>query len=280
MPNFYTLFRCITFTLILGGGACSSNPRELGRSNSDPQGLGLPQSLTMITTPNYCPYEFIGAEGEPVGFDIALAEALATELGYGDANGRSFQIQTTQHFNSIMPQLVQQDIDFAMAAITPTRARQRIVDFSEIYYVQKIALVSRYDQPFTNLGTLVGKQVGITADSAHADRLSQYSSIDLINQFDNTKALIEAIKRRYVDAGVIDAAIAPKYVSPSSRLQVHPVEPLSETAGVAIAFPPGSPLISQFNRALATLREQGTIQQLIYDWFDDYQCPNQEDGGS
>ena len=48
----------------LGGVACQPTPSP---------------NLTMITAPNYCPYEFTQQDGDStiVGFDIDLAQAIA-----------------------------------------------------------------------------------------------------------------------------------------------------------------------------------------------------------
>lgn len=229
-------------------------------------------NLTMLTAPDYCPYEFRVQQGsgksEVVGFDIDVARAIADELGV------SLTIET-KHFNQIMPALERQQADFAMAAITPTRGRQQMVNFSDIYYVQVMAIVSRYDQPFTTLDHLINKTVGIRASSFHVQELSRYSDIHQVT-FDSSEALIAAVKAQKVDAIILDQAIAPKYVTPASQLTWSPAKVVAAREGVAIAFPKlasSSKLQVAINDALVTLQQDETMIKLIHHWFDTYQCP-------
>ena len=224
--------------------------------------------LTMLTAPDYCPYEF-REKGKPevVGFDIDVARAIADELGV------SLTIET-KHFNQIMPALERQQADFAMAAITPTRGRQQMANFSDIYYAQVMTIVSRDDQPFTALDQLIKKTVGVRASSFHVQELSRYSDINQ-ETFNSSDELIAAVKSRKVDAIILDQAIAPKYVTPASQLIWSPVKVAASREGVAIAFPKlaSSNLRIAMNDALVTLQQDRTILALIHKWFDTYQCP-------
>ena len=225
----------------------------------------------MLTAPDFCPYEFrvrqANGKSEVVGFDIDVAKAIADELGL------PLTIET-KHFNQIMPALDRQQADFAMAAITPTPNRQKMVDFSTIYYAQSIAIVSRQTQPLTALESLIQKTVGVKSQSFQAQELARYSEITQV-EFKTTEELIAAVKAQRVDAGILDQAIAPKYVTPASQLLWTPVESSADVAGVAIAFPKLSFTDGQraINTALAKLKQDGTMTKLIHQWFDGYQCP-------
>lgn len=230
------------------------------------QGEAPSDSLLMVTVPDYCPYEFVAEDGAVVGFDIDLAQAIAQELGNAELT-----IQTLPHFNQIIPTLRQGEVDFAMAAMTPTPARRQVATFSDIYYTQKIAIVSAATEGFSDLESLIGKRVGVRTDSAHAETLMIYSAIE-IQRFAQTDGLIAAVKRRKLDAAILDQAIAPKYTTPASQLTWFPVEPLTDVAGVAIAFPKNTSLVADTNAAIKKLTEDGTLLRLIHQWFDDYQC--------
>ncbi|OUL37012.1 hypothetical protein BV372_05185, partial [Nostoc sp. T09] len=83
-------------------------------------------TLTMITSPDYPPYEFYdtqGGERQIVGFDIDIAKNLAQKLG--------FKLQVMESdFNGLIPALQANRADFVMAGMTPTPERQKNVDFS------------------------------------------------------------------------------------------------------------------------------------------------------
>lgn len=228
-------------------------------------------ALTLVTAPDYCPYELTVKEADGkssiIGFDIDVAEAIATEVDLP-------LIIEAKHFNQIMPTLDRQQADFAMAAITPTASRRQVMEFSSLYYTQKIAIISRQNQPFFQLDGLINKQVGVKAGSFHAQELMRYSEIEQI-EFKSANELIAAVKAKRVDAGILDQAIAPKYVTPASQLIWEPVNTYQENAGVAIAFPKESSaqLKKNVDSALAKLQQNGTMTRLIHKWFDDYECP-------
>lgn len=228
-------------------------------------------ALTLVTAPDYCPYELTvkGPDGKSsiIGFDIDVAEAIAAELSL------PLKVEP-KHFNQIMPMLERQQADFAMAAITPTVSRRQVMEFSSIYYAQTIAIISRQDHPFNQLEELINKQVGVKAKSFQSKELTRYSDIEQI-EFNTAKELIAAVKAKRVEAGILDQAIAPKYITPASQLTWHPINTQSENAGVAIAFPKeaSTNLKADVNSVLAKLQQNGTITRLIHKWFEDYECP-------
>lgn len=233
-----------------------------------------PDELIMLTSPDYCPYEFRvrdnNGKTDLAGFDIEVARTIAEEL----------EVPLTiepQHFNSIMPALNNQQADFAMAAITPTPNRREIVDFSDIYYTQTLAIVSRSAQPFPSLESLIKKTVGVKADSFQAQDLTRYSDIQQTT-FKTAGELIAAVKARQVDAGILDQAIVPKYVTPASQLEWAPVPLVSDSAGVAIAFSKNSSsnLRVRIDDVLNAMKTDGRMTSLIHKWFDDYQCPRDD----
>jgi polar amino acid transport system substrate-binding protein len=100
-------------------------PQLSGGNSATPK-----QTLRMATDANYPPYGFYQTtgSGESIGFDIDLARAITTKLGY------DLQVMPMD-FNGVIPALQAKRADFAMAGITPTADRKRNVDFSQTYYL-------------------------------------------------------------------------------------------------------------------------------------------------
>ncbi|MEB3358112.1 MAG: transporter substrate-binding domain-containing protein [Synechococcales bacterium] len=233
--------------------------------------VARPNRLVMATSPDYCPYEFMAASevgAVLTGFDIELAEAIATELGH------SLKIET-QHFNGLLPALQDNRIDFVMAAMTPTAERKAVARFSRIYHEVVPAIVAPADSNLTTLADLVGKEVGVRQGSFF-ERIIQSQTGVVAVPVETTTALMRLVRTRQVDAGLIDASLISDHVTPSSRLEVAAL-PNSPPAGVAIAFPPNSTQVGQFNTALRQLEERGEIERLARKWFEDYTCPAASD---
>ncbi|MEO1185076.1 MAG: transporter substrate-binding domain-containing protein, partial [Cyanobacteria bacterium J06636_27] len=115
------------------------------------------ETLTMITSPDYPPYEFYetkGGERKIVGFDIDIANYLQKELG--------FKLNITQSdFNGLIPALQANRADFVMAGMTPTPERRKSVDFSIIYYEARDTIVASKSSNLTKPEDLSGKTVGV-----------------------------------------------------------------------------------------------------------------------
>ena len=85
------------------------------------------------TSADYAPYEFHIQENgvdKIVGFDIALAQAIADELGV------ELEIKDIP-FDSILLAISADSVDVGIAGFTPTPARLEAVDMSHLYELQR-----------------------------------------------------------------------------------------------------------------------------------------------
>ncbi|MBD2354837.1 transporter substrate-binding domain-containing protein [Tolypothrix sp. FACHB-123] len=114
-------------------------------------------TLTMVTSPDYPPYEFYdtqGGERQIVGFDVDIAKNLAQKLGF------KLKIMESD-FNGLIPALQANRADFVMAGMTPTPERKKNVDFSLIYYEAKDTIVAPKNSNLKQSQDLAGKKVGV-----------------------------------------------------------------------------------------------------------------------
>jgi polar amino acid transport system substrate-binding protein len=112
-------------------------------------------TLTMITSPDYPPYEYYdtqGGERKIVGFDVDIANTIAKELG--------FKLKVMESdFNGLIPALQANRADFVMAGMTPTAERLKNVDFSIIYYQAKDTIVAPKSSYLKNQKIYLGKKL-------------------------------------------------------------------------------------------------------------------------
>ena len=87
--------------------------------------------LTVVTSPDYAPYEFYALDenGTPTlaGFDMDLAKYIADYLGL------TLDVVPVD-FNGIIGEMGAGVADLAMAGLSPDPDRLEKMDFSEIYY--------------------------------------------------------------------------------------------------------------------------------------------------
>lgn len=118
-----TVAALATATLAVGLVGCA------GGDGGGDEGGGsgnLEDSYTVATDSSFVPFEF-EQDGEHVGFDMDIVNAIADEVGF-DVN-----LEVT-NFDGIIPGLQTGSFDIAIAGITITDERKNAVDFTDPYY--------------------------------------------------------------------------------------------------------------------------------------------------
>ncbi|MEH2068783.1 MAG: ABC transporter permease subunit [Nostoc sp.] len=222
-------------------------------------------TLTMITSPDYPPYEFYDTktgESQIVGFDIDIAKTLAQKLGF------KLQIMESD-FNGLIPALQANRADFVMAGMTPTPERQKNVDFSIIYYEAKDTIVavkgSNLKQPQDLSGKKVGVQLG-TIQEQNAKKIAQKVTGIQIKQLNKVPEVVQEIKSGRIDAAIVEDTVAKGFAQANPDLEFN-IIPSEEASGSAIAFPKNSAFVEPFNKVLQQMKENGRLNQLVNKWF-------------
>ena len=224
------------------------------------------ETLTMITSPDYPPYEFYetkGGERKIVGFDIDIANYLQKELG--------FKLNITQSdFNGLIPALQANRADFVMAGMTPTPERRKSVDFSIIYYEARDTIVASKSSNLTKPEDLSGKTVGVqlgTIQEQNAKQISQKVANIKLKQLNKVPEIIQEIKAGRIDAAIVEDAVALGFVKANPDLEFNVIPSLEDATGSAIAFPKGSQLVEPFNNVLRKMKNNGELERLSKKWF-------------
>jgi arginine/lysine/histidine transporter system substrate-binding protein len=224
-------------------------------------------TLTMATSADYPPYEFVETAGgteEIVGFDIDIARHIATELGY------DLEI-TNMDFSGLIPALQAGRADFVMAGMTPTEERRQNVDFSEIYYNARQTIVFSAGANITGPADLAGKTLGVQLGSIQEelanDLATEIQGLRL-SPLNRINEIIQELRTGRIDAAIIEDTVAEGFLANNPDLAAVEI-PEEGPAGSAIAFPKGSELVEDFNRVLAEMESSGLMDELIVRWFGD-----------
>ncbi|MEO1378142.1 MAG: ABC transporter substrate-binding protein/permease [Cyanobacteria bacterium J06635_10] len=252
--------RLLLFTVILAFAIIFSNYHSTWASSLNKE------TLTMITSPDYPPYEFYetkGGERKIVGFDIDIANYIQKELG--------FKLKIVQSdFNGLIPALQANRADFVMAGMTPTPQRRKNVDFSIIYYEAQdtiVALKSRnLKKPEDLSGKIVGVQLG-TIQEQNAKQISEKVADIQLKQLNKVPEIVQEIKAGRIDAAIVEDTVALGFVKANPELQFNIIPSIENASGSAIAFPKGSQLVEPFNDVLRKMKSNGKLESLSKKWF-------------
>lgn len=235
--------------LMAGAVLCLSVLAGCGAAKED-------NKLVVGTNAEFPPFEFIGDDGQPDGFDIALIKAIGEKMGME-------VVVEDMAFDSLVA-AVGNKIDVAIAGMTVDEERKQSVDFSDNYYEALQYVVVNKDSTIATAEDLKNKTIGVqlgttgmyTAEAIEGADVKEYNkAVDAVNDLINGR----------VDAVIIDKnpalVFADKFSDDVVALDGANFAFAAEY--YAIACPKGSDLVEKINAALAELKADGTFDALV-----------------
>jgi polar amino acid transport system substrate-binding protein len=219
-------------------------------------------ALTVATDkPVYPPWFENNSPANGRGYESAVAYAIAKQLGFA-----SSQVHWAyEPFNaSYAPGPKKFDFDINEISYTPQRATA--VSFSASYYDVQQALVALKGSPITkhhtpaDLKTYVyGDQVGTTSLAFITGQIQPSAQPKVFQTLNDVK---QALQTHQIAALVTDTPTA-QFISSSeipNSVMVAQFPSTGEHYGLLFGL--GDPLVGCVNKAIATLKSNGTLQQL------------------
>ena len=166
------------------------------------------------TATGFPPFEFENSDGELVGFDVELTEAIVARTDYEFGGFETFE------FDSLIPALQDGNIDLIAAAMTITEDRDEQIDFSDPYYEANQAVLVRSGADFDPSsredleGSVVGAQSGTTGEG-EVDKLIEDGIIseDDKRTYGNYELAVTDLENGNIDAVIIDVPVAENFAS-------------------------------------------------------------------
>ncbi len=224
-----------------------------------------PGKLTVATSPDFAPYEFysVGEDGTPslAGFDIALAQYIADELG--------LELEVVPvDFDGVLMELQTKAVDLGVAGLSPDPKRESIMDFSDIYYEggQSFVCVQDNKDKFQSLEDLNNPdiEVGAQTGAIQVD-LAQTNSPDAeIIQLTKVTDIIAELLAGKLDGAYIETAVAESYAKNYPELCVVLEVPYEGAEGSAIGISKGNDALKDaVNAAITKAKEEGKMDEFV-----------------
>ena len=220
--------------------------------------------LIVATSPDYAPYEFyaLDAEGNPslAGFDMALAEYIAKELG--------LELEVVpMDFNGILGEMAAKTADLAIAGLSPDPDRLTAMDFSDIYYEGKQAFVTvkANADKFTDLASTNDAQFSVAAQTGtiQEELAAQYSpNADYISLPKATDIIAELLAGQ-LDGAYIEWDVAVAYQANYPDLTIVCEVPYEAEGNVIGVAKGNTALLEAVNAALHKCVDSGTFAQYV-----------------
>lgn len=212
--------------------------------------------ITMGTNATFPPFEFIGgANGdEVVGFDVDIAKEIAKRAG------KNLVIEDTE-FDSLLPALQSNKVDFVIAGMTITPERAQSVDFSDPYYeATQVVITHADDNRFKTTADLQNVAVAVQLGTTGEEVAKSYTN-DIVAFNSGFEATSELLARR-VDVVIIDEEPAKNYVRRQEGLKIIGMNFDPEYYGIAVKKG-NEELLNIINDTLAGLKRTDEYDRLI-----------------
>lgn len=220
-----------------------------GSSSSDEN------TLVMATNATFPPYEYVEGD-EIVGIDPEIAATIADELGM------ELQIEDVD-FDSIVAGVASGKYDMGMAGMTVDPDRLESVNFSDSYATGIQSIIVKEGSPIQSVddlssSTKIGVQQGTTGAQYAADDYGQ----DAVVNFNKGADAVQALVADKVDCVIIDNEPAKSFVEANPGLKILDTEYAVEDYAICVAKD-NDELLDKINDALAKLKEDGTVDEII-----------------
>ena len=215
-------------------------------------GMGLADTVRLGTEGAYPPYNFLNDNGEVDGFERELGDELCKRAELTCE-------WVTNDWDSIIPNLTSGNYDAIIAGMSITAEREEIVDFTQGYTPPSPSAYAAMSDGVDLAGGIVAAQTA-TIQANHV--VSTGATIVEYPTPDETVAA--------VNAGKADAVLADKdFLEPivSSTELMFVGEDVMLGDGIGMAFRESdAELRGKFDAAIATMKEDGSLNTLIEKW--------------
>ena len=250
--------------LALGLFAGCSAPENAGGKNTYNLTTVKEGYLTVITSPDYAPYEFysIDADGNPTlaGFDMALAQYIADYLGL------TLEV-VPMDFNGIIGEMQNGKADLALAGLSPKPERALAMDFSDVYYEGKQAFITTKAnaEKFTDLASTNNASFTLAAQSGtiQVDLASEFSpNANVITLTKATDIITELLSGK-IDGAYVEWDVAASYQQNYSDLVIVCEVPYEAEGNVIGVKKGNTDLMKYVNEALNKCVADGTFAKFL-----------------
>ncbi|MHC5267803.1 transporter substrate-binding domain-containing protein [Enterococcus sp. LJL98] len=200
---------------------------------------------------------------EVEGFDIDIAKALTNELL--GPEGEAVFVEVTS--KTRIPLIKNGNIDTIIATMTISEERLKQVDFSDVYFDAGQSLLVKKGSPITGVESL-DEQTTVLAvkGSTSAINIRQHAPKAKILELENYAEAFTALQSGQGDAMTTDSAILLGMATENPEYTLAGDIFTDEPYGIAINKGQ-EPFLKAVNEALATIKSNGTYQEIYEKWF-------------
>ncbi len=206
------------------------------------------------------PFGFVDKAGEIVGFDVDYVKAFADKLGV-----KLKLVPVTP--KDRIPELLAGDIDIIAAMMVKNPDRERLLDFSDTYFLTGQKFLAKKGA-FRTLKDLDNKTIGVRKGSVSERTAKEALPHSKIVPFDNYILCLQALRSGEVDAVTSDELILRSLISrfPYGKYEIPAIRISERPHGFGIRKGDES-FLDFVNKTIMTMEESGETGKIRGRWF-------------
>jgi glutamine transport system substrate-binding protein len=207
----------------------------------------------------YPPFEF-EENGEQKGIDIELIKAIAKDQGF------KIEIEAMD-FKGIIPALQTGELDVAIAGMSITDERKKVVDFSKPYFDAGLTLVVAKDNDtIQSPDDLKGKKIAVkkgTTGAKFAQDLAKENGADVV-QFNDSPSMFQEVSNGNADVLIEDYPVVAYAIAQKDLgLKIVGDRLNGDQYGIAVQKGENEELLKKINKGLAELKKNGEYDKIV-----------------
>ncbi|MFS9241173.1 ABC transporter substrate-binding protein/permease [Streptococcus infantis] len=227
---------------------------SLGYVNAD--------TIKIVSDTAYAPFEFKDTDQTYKGIDVDIINKVAEIKGWN--------IQMSYPgFDAAVNAVQSGQADAIMAGMTKTKERENVFTMSDTYYDTKVVIATTKSNKITKYEELSGKTVGVkngTAAQRFLESIKDKYGFT-IKTFDTGDLMNNSLSTGAVNAIMDDKPVIEYAINQGQDLSINMD---GEAVGsFAFGVKKGSKyeyLVTEFNEALAQMKKDGSLDQIIKKW--------------
>jgi polar amino acid transport system substrate-binding protein len=233
-----------------GGGAPAGD-------GAAPAGDGKVYNIATDTT--FAPFEFQDENGNFVGIDIDILEAIAQDQGF------EYQVNALG-FDAALQALTSGQADGVIAGMSITEERKEIFDFSAPYFDSGIVMgIAASNTSITSYEDLAGQVVAVkigTEGETFANSIKDQYGFTIVT-FSDSPMMYEDVLAGHTVALFEDYPVLGYAISQGLELTMVTEMERGSSYGFAVATGQNAELLAMFDAGLANIKANGTYQAIL-----------------
>ncbi|SFE78818.1 amino acid ABC transporter substrate-binding protein, PAAT family [Bacillus sp. OV194] len=207
----------------------------------------------------YPPFEY-EENGKQKGIDIDLITEIAKKEG--------FKIKLEpMNFKGIIPALQADELDIAIAGMSITDERKKVVDFSDPYFKAGLTLVvAKNNNNITSQDDVKGKTIAVkkgTTGAQFAEKLAKKKNAKVV-QFNDSPSMFQEVSNGNADVLIEDYPVVAYAIAQKDLgLKIVGDRLNGDNYGIAVLKGENEDVLKKINKGLADLKKSGKYDEIV-----------------